>query len=246
MSPLAGRFLGRDPIGFTEKSHSLYLFLQGATLTRADPSGHLTQTVTAGNEINDKFCSSGHSFFHFEVDFSLSSDLNCTTALLIRKVNVTCKTSKCECQKQKPGRGDTFTFYEMKKIEAEPGEFTIKKGTFLQKDHVGHPGPFMGGCGSYKQNAVTKIFCFSTISHLVGAFEDDWNGPAIFPSHLADGELEFGKNWCRTRGGHYTREKLDWFDGTDSDGGTVVRKQTLDFCCCGENAFFKTTSSPSP
>jgi RHS repeat-associated protein len=184
MSPLAGRFLGRDPIGYAEKSHSLYLFLQGAPLIRSDPSGHLTQTATSGKELNDKFCSSGQSFFHFEIDFALSSDLDCTTAFLIRKVNVTCKTSKCECQKQKPGRGDSFTYFEMEKIEAAAGEFTIKKGTLLEKDKVGHSGPFMGGCGSYKQNAVTKIFCLSSISGKDGFLEEDWNGPAFFPSHL--------------------------------------------------------------
>ncbi|MFN7845201.1 MAG: hypothetical protein ACK5N9_26050 [Pirellula sp.] len=86
----------------------------------------------------------------------------------------------------------------------------------------------------------------SSITGKDGALEQDWKGPAVFPSHLAHGAIELGKNWCRTQGSPYTRKKLDWFDGTSSDDGTVVRKQTLDFCCCGENAFFKTTSSPSP
>jgi hypothetical protein len=98
-----------------------------------------------------------------------------------------------------------------------------------------------------QQYAVTKIFCLSSISGYDGFLEEDWKDAAFYPSHMALAErVEFGDNWCRTWGGPKTREKLDWFDRTDSDDGTIERKQTLDFCCCGENEFFKTTSSPSP
>jgi len=39
MSPIAGRFLGRDPIGFEGSGSLLYDFLRGDTLEKLDPSG---------------------------------------------------------------------------------------------------------------------------------------------------------------------------------------------------------------
>ena len=42
MSPIAGRFLGRDPIGYMGSPYLLYEFLSGEVLTLNDPSGKAT------------------------------------------------------------------------------------------------------------------------------------------------------------------------------------------------------------
>lgn len=46
MSPLAGRFLGRDPIGYLEREYLLYLMLSNKALKGLDPTGH--STILAG------------------------------------------------------------------------------------------------------------------------------------------------------------------------------------------------------
>jgi RHS repeat-associated protein len=42
MSPIAGRFLGRDPIGYEGSEWGLYEILEGAALSAIDPSGNIT------------------------------------------------------------------------------------------------------------------------------------------------------------------------------------------------------------
>jgi hypothetical protein len=61
MSPSAGRFLGRDPIGYEGSEWHFYEFLDSQSLVNSDAEGHSTAPPQSGNSAT----ASGNGFWSF-------------------------------------------------------------------------------------------------------------------------------------------------------------------------------------
>ena len=95
ISPIAGRFLGRDPIGYVE-STSIYLL--NTSLKQVDPSGRMTLTATRieGIDQSKAYCSEGNNNRRYVFRYFLSEKPSCD-GWLIREVCVNCGIAACEC-----------------------------------------------------------------------------------------------------------------------------------------------------
>jgi RHS repeat-associated protein len=141
MSGLAGRFMGRDAIGYEGSEWGLYEFVDSNPCDRLDPERLATASVSVGSEINDtglSACSPGLDLsrrFHFELEYRISGRLTCS-AILVRKVTVKCSTSKCSEGGSFTPDNDSFTYFEMKDVNS--GQSRDRR---VGPDYVGHTGP---------------------------------------------------------------------------------------------------------
>jgi RHS repeat-associated protein len=101
MSPSAGRFLGRDPIGYWDIEMGLYQFVRGKVISSLDPTGRTSIVVTPVKPKNVPKYLNPNCKNNFSSStswrFSLS-DWPCTsdTGWFIQKVEVSCSQEDCK------------------------------------------------------------------------------------------------------------------------------------------------------
>jgi RHS repeat-associated protein len=91
MSPLAGRFLGRDPIEYRGSKWNLNEFGQAKALSRVDPSGKISVIPLHDNFLKLKKCEDPSEIYW---DFHLDDPAPCD-GYIIQKVTIYCNIEQC-------------------------------------------------------------------------------------------------------------------------------------------------------
>ncbi len=235
MRGVSGRFVGRDPIGYTN-SRSLYpsLFI----LSQADPIGTDVFDIRfyAGVNIKPVDSNLGNQLCGTKVFESYSYGFDNGAPFIgwiVQEVVSCCKKRKCDClnceQEDPRQKDDCKTYYEAWKVlDGEKVLEAFKDGKF--NDVAGFDPPNKS-CGSFTQKTTIRFFY---------AEMKDPTGRA-FVSHTID---HWGKGTivkvCGvpiTSGSLKSTRNKPWFWGNSADAFAVVveskRSLTASWRCCG-------------
>lgn len=158
MSPLAGRFLTRDPIGYVGSKWGLYEFLDDHGLKAFDPFGKVKIT-TVEDELSHPIteCTKGKQLgmaYLFEVENKCPGG----DGWIVQEITVQCNVNKCKESKECPrkGSGKSVHFFEAWRITdgatnpndpspnyTDVSPFTINKDT----------------CGYFRADGGVRFIC---------------------------------------------------------------------------------------
>ncbi len=247
MSPIAGRFLGRDPIAYGDGS---LLYALGIGLMGVDGSGTISQQVAgvdgidivdvtpANDTKNDETCNGLKARnWTFRAPRKLKNGQKSCNGYIVQKVTVSCKKSSCskegDCGENE--QSDSFSYFEAWYV----GDSESSAGEVTYTDRATTSLPADRSCGSYFQEGEVRFYCESVTGNL-GRPRVSGNWPV--------GQT-YGNGLCNSTVGVLpsTREAPSWWDEPlenktdpfeppdDRSMHTSQRYLQVDWDCCCKN-----------
>jgi RHS repeat-associated protein len=262
MSPSAGRFLSRDPIGYVD-GVLVYAVIIG--LENVDGSGTFSQTVagvdgvdivdvtTINDKKNDETCGGPKArSWTFRANRVLKDGQKPCKGYIVQKVTVGCKKSTCnkdgDCGANE--QSESFSYFEAWYV----GESASPPGELSYTDRATTSLPAAQSCGSYLQEGEVRFYCESVTGNL---------GKPRAPGIWTVGQSYGNNGLCSSTAAVLpsTRTTPSWWNEPlvnpvdpfeppyDSSKYSTHRYLQVDWDCCCKNKKLRganTHSSPDP
>jgi RHS repeat-associated protein len=163
MSPIAGRFLGRDPIGYTGSEWNLAEIMLSKPQQELDPLGLLSVTPHSNNFKSRQPC---WDWATIQWNFSLSAPAeqlcpNTKKGYIVQHVSISCKdapcdrSGNCDLASVKLGGGEYWEIWEVQgKSQSPIGQPTDTSSIGFKVD----------GCGAIASVGTIRFYCSDDLS----------------------------------------------------------------------------------
>jgi hypothetical protein len=235
MSPLAGRFLGRDPIGNSGGYH-LYQIYHGNSLAKLDPSGWVTIT-TIDDTISHTQCAgpgAGPTTYGMVYQFRVENKCANKSGWIIQEIVASCVSGDCSkgtCPVNK-AKAKSKTYYEAWRVSGtvdstKPDQEASGDYDYTDTSTLSNQVQFET-CGYQKAVGVVRFLCDEDIP--MGESPADW---------LTNLLIDVGDKGCPlfTTGGLPTSEDPPtyWNKSKEPEANRFYEIEWN--CCCDADSF---------
>ena len=247
MSPIAGRFLGRDPIGYRD-SRNIYSLMAARVTTRMDPTGRLSIKQVGGKvwtPFSNKCVDDSTISWKFTLSKKATDICEGTGGILVQKITIECSGEDCpkdiDCDASAnpktaeyweswyvPPNEDT---YGLDDPAHDPNDLGPRKVTDTS-GIVAHDKK----CGKYKLSGEVRFYCMDIT-------EADWLEMGDSPKPKVDACFKDAYESGDLPG--WTQAPDFWERGNGNDG-VAKRWHSRDWDCCAECSPVKDSADAYP